>query len=142
SLVSDALVGSPSLGLRLLGDLRTVFGDRDAMWTVEILVALVDLEESPWGDLKGKPLDARRLAHLLRPYEVLSKQVRLGEKSQKGYTKESLWDVWSRYLPSVDASSLGLPPRASETSETSETSVTDGDGGLGVPNETNETPDT
>lgn len=133
SLVSDALVGQPSLGLRLLGDLRTVFGDRDAMWTVEILVALGDLEESPWGDLKGKPLDARRLAHLLRPYEVLSKQVRLGEKSQKGYTKESLWDVWSRYLPSVDASSLGLPPRASETS------VTDGDGGLGVPNETSET---
>jgi hypothetical protein len=139
SLVSDALGGPPSLGLRLLGDLRTVFGDRDAMWTVEILVALVDLEESPWGDLKGKPLDARRLAHLLRPYEVLSKQVRLGEKSQKGYTKESLWDVWSRYLPSVDASSLGLPPRASETSETS---VTDGDGGLGVPDETSETPDT
>ena len=86
------LRGAPSLGLRLLGDLRTVFGDRDAMWTVEILLSLVDLEESPWGDLKGKPLDARRLAHLLRPYGVVSKQVRLGEKSQKGYTKDNLWD--------------------------------------------------
>jgi hypothetical protein len=142
SLVSDALVGQPSLGLRLLGDLRTVFGDRDAMWTVEILVALVDLEESPWGDLKGKPLDARRLAHLLRPYGVVSKQVRLGEKSQKGYTKDNLWDSWSRYLTSDDASFLGLSPKTSETSETSETYILNVDGGVGVPPDTNETRET
>ena len=59
SLVSDARGGKRSLGVRLLGDLHVVFGDRESMWTEEILSDLLILEESPWGDLKGKPLDAR-----------------------------------------------------------------------------------
>jgi Protein of unknown function (DUF3631) len=113
------------------------------MWTEEILLALINLEESPWGDLKGKPLDARRLAHLLKPYTITSTQVRIGEKNQKGYTKEILWDAWSRYLPSDDTSSLGLPPRVSDTSDTTgtpKTSVQDGDLDAGI--RTSDTSDT
>jgi Protein of unknown function (DUF3631) len=57
-----ALVGAgkdaePSLGVRLLTDLRTVFGDKTEMPTAAIIKALHGLEESPWADLKGKPLD-------------------------------------------------------------------------------------
>jgi hypothetical protein len=117
AFVADAIGGQPSLGVRLLGDLRIVFGDRDSLWTVEILLALIDLEESPWGDLKGKPLEARGLAFLLKPYAVTSKQVRIGEKNQRGYTREDLHDAWLRYLPPAE-SVLGGPPMVNATSDT------------------------
>ncbi len=117
SLVSDATGDRGSLGVRLLSDLRSVFSNRNAMCTSEILVALIDLEEAPWGDLRGKSLDARRLASLLKPYGVESKQIRIGEKSQKGYARESLYDAWSRYLPPENCA-VGSPPVISETRET------------------------
>jgi hypothetical protein len=113
SLVSLAKAGTPSLGVRLLSDLRQVFGNRDTMSTEEILSCLLQQEEAPWGDLRGKPLDARRLAHYLRPYGISSKQVRVGSTTLKGYAREDLWDAWTRYL--------GTPTIACETSETPET---------------------
>lgn len=123
ALVADAKGGTPSLGIRLLSDLKIVFGDRDSLWTVDLLLSLINLEESPWGDLKGKPLDARRLSNLLKPYGVLSKQVRIGEQNQRGYSSESLWDAWTRYLPPVKGA-VGDPPIASATSATSATECT------------------
>jgi hypothetical protein len=80
--------------------------------------AYINIDESPWGDLKGKPLDARRLANILRPYGVESKQVRIGEKSQKGYRRDDLWDVWERYLPKEKMCSL---LKTNETCEPNET---------------------
>jgi len=118
SLVSATMEDKGSLGTRLLSDLRIVFGDRESMWTSEILNALIDLEEAPWGNLRGKPLDARRLANILKPYGVVSQQARIGEKGQKGYLRESLHDAWSRYL-SLEDETVGSPPIASETCETS-----------------------
>jgi hypothetical protein len=118
SLVSDAMGDQGSLGVLLLSDLWIVFTGREAMWTGEILAGLNALEESPWGDLKGKPLDPRRLAHILKPYGVESRQVRIGDKSQKGYRRLDLWDVWVRYLSQSDSTTLLSPPIGSETSET------------------------
>jgi phage/plasmid primase-like uncharacterized protein len=126
ALVEAAKGDRHSLGIRLLEDLRTVFGDRHSMWTTEILAALIDLEESPWGDLKGKPLDARRLSNFLKPYGVTSKQVRIGEVNQRGYTHESLWDAWVRYLPPAE-SVVGDSPIASATSATKATTEMLGD---------------
>src|SRR5512133_881093 len=54
ALVADSIRNTPSLGVRLLTDLHTVFGDRDAMGSEEIVKALCDLGESPWSEL-GKP---------------------------------------------------------------------------------------
>jgi len=113
SLVSLAMAGTPSLGVRLLSDLRQVFGDQEAMTTKVLLEALIEVEESPWGDLRGKALDARRLANLLRQYDVHSKQVRVGVVTGKGYRAEDLYDAWARYLPP--------PAMARETSETNVT---------------------
>ncbi|MGH3802646.1 MAG: DUF3631 domain-containing protein, partial [Pseudonocardiaceae bacterium] len=90
---------SGSLGLRLLADLRTVFGDADRMSTETILVALRELDESPWSDLKGKALDSRGLAYRLKPYGVTSTKVKLGDASVRGYRREDLHDAWQRYLP-------------------------------------------
>src|SRR5690606_22980077 len=98
SLVSLAKAASPSLGVRLLSDLRTLFGDKEAMFTTDILEGLVGMDEAPWGDLKGKPLDARRLARYLDSYGVGRRQVRIGDRTGKGYRKEDLHDPWARYL--------------------------------------------
>jgi hypothetical protein len=115
SLVSDAKEAEPSLGIRLLADCKTVFGNADAIFTNVILKALHELPEAPWAELKGKPLNDRGLALRLRQYGIKSKQVRIGETTLKGYERADFIDVWKRYLPSPP------PSDKSETSETSET---------------------
>jgi hypothetical protein len=89
----------PSLGIALLRDIRAVFDEADALATEELLKRLVELEESPWGDLRGKPLDARGLARRLKPYDVRPDNVRVGEEVRKGYRRGDLHDAWTRYLP-------------------------------------------
>ena len=119
ALVADSKEAEPSLGVRLLADLRTVFGDKDEMTSKAILSALCALEEAPWGDLKGKPLDERGLARRLRQYGVKSKTVRFSPDERdtaKGYSRDDLHDAWSRYLPQPHATSV--------TSVTSVTSAT------------------
>jgi hypothetical protein len=124
SLVSASVDDRGSLGIRLLTDLWTVFGNSKSMFTADILLALMNVEEAPWGDLKGKPLDAHRLAKLLKPYGVESRQVRISDKSQKGYSRDTLIDAWLRYLPAqkTEKEKALSPPTKSETSETTETS--------------------
>ena len=106
----------PSLGLRLLADLRTVFGNTDEMSSKDILQALAALDEAPWGDINGKPLDARGLANHLRPYGVKSITVRPpGEtKTSRGYKRAALLDSWRRYLPPPSAES---PTQATQATQ-------------------------
>ncbi|MGB3443525.1 MAG: DUF3631 domain-containing protein [Actinophytocola sp.] len=95
-------------GVRLLADLRTIFTDRntDRLATVDILAALADLDEAPWGDINGpgRPIDARRLARELALYRVAPGPIRIGGQITKGYVtqptknQEGLADAWSRYL--------------------------------------------
>src|SRR6185503_3647396 len=63
ALVSDLREVEPSLGIRLLGDLRAVFGTDTELSSKSILQSLHAIAESPWSDIKGKPLDERGLAH-------------------------------------------------------------------------------
>jgi hypothetical protein len=113
ALVALSKESTPSLGVRLLADLRTVFGTAEVMSTEDLLSALSALDEAPWSDLQGKPLNARGLGNRLRAYGVTSKGVRIGDKTPKGYARADLWDAWSRYLPT--------PPKESATSATSAT---------------------
>jgi Protein of unknown function (DUF3631) len=116
ALVAAAREREPSLGVRLLADLRAVFeaaGNPAHMFTTAILTALHAIEESPWLDLKGKPLDDRALARRLRQYEVGSKKVRVGNATGRGYDRAELADQWSRYAP--------LSPAANGTTGTSGT---------------------
>lgn len=114
AFVADSKEKSPSLGLRLLADVRTVFGDHDQLPTKLILEDLIALDESPWGDLGGKPLDARRLSRLLGDYEVRSKTIRMETTTPKGYRRVDLHDAWERYLPP-------LVSQGSATAATTET---------------------
>lgn len=143
--VLNASPEAASLGQRLLADLRRLFGDRTQMPTAEIVDKLTTLDEAPWGDLYGKPLDARRLARELKRYEVGPVTYRdESERPVKGYTTYSaqtsvgLADAWKRYLPPLepardgndgndrnDAGQSALPIRsASVTAVTKQDQVT------------------
>ena len=99
TLVTSSIRGEGSLGIQLLTDIKTVFGEREAMATKALLNELISMDESVWADIKGKPITDRGLAFRLRTYEVGSKVVRIGEGTVKGYAKEDFYDAWQRYLP-------------------------------------------
>ena len=116
ALVSESKESEPSLGIRLLSDVRTIFGEFKEMATRAILAALHELAEAPWGDIRGKPLDERGLAGRLRQYGVKSKNIAVGSTRPKGYVRADLHDAWVRYLPS---------PQSPATSATYATSATE-----------------
>jgi hypothetical protein len=137
ALVADAAGETPSLGVRLLADIRSILepgsvpdvpdvpltmggqGRLDAIPTHELLTCLTTLEEASWGDLRGKPLDARRLANLLKPYGIHSKKIRVGGQTAQGYERADFLDAWARYLPAADP--VPSSPIVSGTSGTSGT---------------------
>lgn len=91
-----------TLGIRLLGDVRDIFtkAGADRMPTEVLLNNLQNLDEAPWGELRGKPLDARGLSRRLSQYEIKSRNIKVdGDRVVRGYTREDLHDAWERYLP-------------------------------------------
>jgi hypothetical protein len=101
ALVADSMAAPPSMGVRLLADLHTLFGDADHLSTEDVIAGLVAMDEAPWGDIRGKALDARSLSRRLSKYGVKPRVVRVGDKTPRGYSRADLADPWSRYLPNV-----------------------------------------
>ena len=104
SLVKRSEERAPSLGVLLLRDLRDVFAEKaEARLSTEVILDhLIALDESPWGDLRGKALDARGLSRRLSKYGVGPRTLREGSRVFKGYDASDLADAWTRYLPSLD----------------------------------------
>ena len=93
-----------SVGVRLLADIHAIFAEAkaDKIPSAELIEALAQIETSPWGEWnKGKPITQASLARLLRPFSIAPKNIRIGEKTPKGYDLEALRDAFQRYLPSV-----------------------------------------
>lgn len=97
-VLTDAAEEDTTLGVRLLADLRTVFEDAEALHGATILDRLHRLDEAPWADWYGRPLNARDLAKMLKPFGVSSLDVKEGGVNKKGYRREHLYDAWNRYL--------------------------------------------
>ncbi|MBW3705374.1 DNA primase, partial [Streptomyces griseus] len=107
-----------SLGVKLLTDLRDhVFPGEVTVSTVEILHLLNGLEESPWGDLDGRPLNARTLSKTLKEYvtakskPISPRPLRIGGQIVKGYHRDDLTDAWNRYCPPPPESSVTGTPQ-------------------------------
>jgi hypothetical protein len=102
-----------SLGLRLLADLRTIFGNADALHTEVVIDRLTSghglEEDAPWADLHGKPVGKRGLASMLAKYGVRPVKVTVGGRSLQGYRREHLWEAWRRYLPPAPSAEPELP---------------------------------
>ena len=130
ALCRDAEDRGVSLGLRLLSDIRILFGDADAMHSQTIIDQLTtdqDQEEprldadAPWADLWGKPLGKRGLASKLKKYDVRPQKVSVDGISLQGYRREHLWDAWERYLPPLGTGK----PEHPESPEPQDTDIPD-----------------
>ena len=99
-----------SLGIRLLADIRSAFNIArcESLTTASLLETLNGLDESPWADLYGKPLDARSLSQRLSKYGIKPKVLRVGSSTPRGYDLGDFVDVWKRYL--VDSDSILVAP--------------------------------
>lgn len=102
-----------SLGVRLLTDLRDhVMVGIDRLPTVAILDRLNALDDAPWADLNGKPLDNRRLSRMLAEYmtadnePITSRNIKTAGSVLKGYYAADLHDAWQRYCPPPPESPL------------------------------------
>ncbi|MGW1758464.1 DUF3631 domain-containing protein [Streptomyces mirabilis] len=105
-----------SIGVRLLTDLRDhVLIGVDKLPTVAILDRLNSLEDAPWADLNGKPLDNRRLSKMLSEYmtadnePIGSRNIRTAGGVLKGFFSKDLDDAWSRYCPPPAAATAATP---------------------------------
>jgi len=113
ALVASSVRGEGSLGIKLLTDIKVVFGGKQMMRTKELLDALINMEESVWADIRGRPLTDRSLAVRLRGYGISSKDIRIGEWNGKGYGKKDFHDAWQRYLTPPPSPATSATPRQS-----------------------------
>jgi hypothetical protein len=94
-----------SPGVELLEHIREAFAGAEALWTETLLERLHDRPESPWEDIRGKPLDDRGLARRLKGFCIKSRDVKLNGQVRKGYRLEQFHDAWKRYLRPTSATS-------------------------------------
>ncbi|MEV5800556.1 DUF3631 domain-containing protein [Streptomyces collinus] len=111
-----------SMGIRLLADLRDhVMVGIDRLPTVAILDRLNALDDAPWADLHGKPLDNRRLSRMLAEYmtadnePIASRNIKTAGSVLKGYYTADLHDAWARYCPPPPESPLPPLPGTENT---------------------------
>jgi hypothetical protein len=87
-----------SWALTLLRDIRAVWPDReDKLETAILLERLKALEESPWGESEH-PLTPRKLARMLKPFEVEPRTLRFENRTAKGYLYAPLKTLFDQYL--------------------------------------------
>ncbi|MDR8401709.1 DUF3631 domain-containing protein [Paraburkholderia sp. USG1] len=91
----------PSAGAELLRDLLPAFTEsgKEKLTSEHLIRALSEDLEKRWANFNGygKPITARQLAKLLRPYGVRSRTVAIGDQRLKGYHLEDLWPKVKAY---------------------------------------------
>ncbi len=92
------------LGILLLGDLRDLFAKHEAekLFSTDILKALNSCEERPWAHYRrGDPLDANAMARLLKDFKVQPGELRISDKTGRGYKRLDCAEAFARYLHAV-----------------------------------------
>jgi len=120
TLASQAAGAEGTYGERLLADLKVVFGNGEGgeavLWTSTIIGKLAEIDEAPWDEYRDKRKDprinGREIAKLLAPYNIHSRDIRVGGQVRKGYDREALRDAWQRYLTAADPDSRADTPAA------------------------------
>jgi hypothetical protein len=122
-----------SPGVELLEHIHDAFTGVDAMWTETLLATLHERPESPWKDIRGKPLNDRGLAKRLKGHCIRSRDIKLNGQVRKGYRAEQFHDVWKRYLGIVSATSATsatlLIIENKKVAEVAEVALISGNGG-------------
>jgi len=93
--------GDMSIGAKVLADIKAIFAERgkDRIASAELAAALGAMEERPWPEWKGgKPITQSGLAKLLKPFGIITTNIRLGDATPKGYQLAHFQDAFERYL--------------------------------------------
>jgi putative DNA primase/helicase len=95
-------IDDDAMGVMLLEDIRQIFLDAgsEKMFSDHLVKALHGREERPWSEWgqQRKPISKTQLAGLLRPFEIWSKDIRIGTEKAKGYIQDDFADAWERYV--------------------------------------------
>ena len=99
-------------GVILLADLRTIFNRTaaDRMASVDLITALLEIEESGWSEYRGaqddqtpRKLSQGEMARLLKPFGIRPRPIwplakrRVRGTSKRGYYRFQFESVWERY---------------------------------------------
>jgi putative DNA primase/helicase len=86
--------------VELLGEFYQIFQNQDRISSADFIEHLTKDQDSRWIEwYHGQPITQRQVARLLNPLSIRPKQIRLGDKTLKGYLCEWFEDAFSRYLP-------------------------------------------
>ncbi len=89
----------------LLSDLAAFFSEREAevLSSADIIGHLATLDSRPWPEWKhGKPISARGLAKLLKPFGIKPGPEWVGGRTLQAYKRDALTEPLSRYAPPSD----------------------------------------
>ena len=102
SISGSANQKEQSVRTQLLEDIAKIFAENrvEKISSDELCKALAEMEERPWPEWrKGKPISPRQVAKLLRPFNILPRQTRIGMENVRRYHLEDIRDTLSRYTP-------------------------------------------
>jgi putative DNA primase/helicase len=116
---SDAM----SIGVELLADIQEIFDTKkiERIFTADLIAALCEDDEKPWATYnRGKAIAPRQVSSRLHGYGILSKSIRIGYDTKKGFHKDQLQESFNRYLNgtkklSPDSPVLSVTPSHSMT---------------------------
>ena len=99
-----------SAKVMLLTDIRALFAERhtDRITSVDLVRALVAMEERPWPEWKrGKPITTRGVARLLVDFQIRPQAFRVdAHTTAKGYLLDDFKDTFSPYLSGLSVTRL------------------------------------
>jgi hypothetical protein len=108
---SETDVESP--GIRLLNDIRETFSARGlaaqhAIASAELVSLLHGIEHGEWLEWgrAQKPISQCQLAALVRPFKIIPRSIRFGDKVPSGYLLSDFRRAFERYLPPEQAPNL------------------------------------
>jgi len=107
-----------SIRQTLLRDIKEIFVGLDKISSKVLIEKLIKVEDHPWSEWrKGKSITQNGLARLLKPFNILSKTIRTGDGTAKGYTLEQFIDPFKRYLPSTPPVQSVTPSQPTSTKD-------------------------
>lgn len=118
-----------ALGVQLLGDLRDLWADprwQGRVASANICSALASVDGRPWAEVNGgRPITPTRLAKLLRPFGLRSRDQRgnsdlPGSPVRKGYDRAEFEDAFARYLPPIESAGVTSDATAATGSDSHE----------------------
>lgn len=106
-----------SPGIMVLTDIRTIVETQktDKITTGKLLQELKKIDGRPWAeDERGKELTPNRLASLLKPFGLFTKNIRYkNEKGEeqvlKGFQRDDFVPIWDQFLPQLAPDPSGDP---------------------------------